>query len=117
MIKISAEDMIDEAICVLQDGGWIRGHAHTNEGYCTLGALAQARRFLVMRMMRSHGGELDADVWTVASQAYSDALGRILQQINGCSTYLSSVPNWNDNLARDADEVIEMLKLAKEQQL
>jgi hypothetical protein len=114
MIKISAEDMIDEAIRIVQDGGWIRGHAHTAEGHCVMGAFSTARINLVMR---ARGDVTYQEAWAVSARAYIDAMTKVNHQINHRVSCQISIPSWNDNLARDADEVIEMLKLAKDQQL
>lgn len=85
-------DVIDNAIQLLLEEGWIRGASHTSMGYCLTGALTEGW---------INTGEGDHKM-NVAFQAVINELGS------------SGLSYWNDHMARDRDHVLEVLKLANE---
>lgn len=98
-------DLIDRAIGYLHEG-WIRGSARTTKGYCVLGALHAAANY-PDRLVDS----------TEAQQNHADidlARAAILKQIRRDLPHVHDIAMWNDEYAADADEVLEVLKLASE---
>lgn len=85
-------DVIDNAIQLLLEEGWIRGAAHTSMGYCLAGALTAGW---------VNTGERDHKM-NAAFHAVIEELGT------------SGLSYWNDHTARDRDDVVELLKLANE---
>jgi hypothetical protein len=96
--------LIDKAIELLQEHGWIRYAAHTENGFCVMGAMMRAAC-----MTQSSGRDLH--------DAY-EALGRVITPGYGSIGPAQLILHfWNDDPhlgPRDADEVIEKLKLAGE---
>ena len=88
-------EVMDRAIDILREGGWTRGATEDNGQHCLLGALWEAEKQL------SYGGAHYINVHMV---------WRVLQTHH----HASNIPMWNDYVARDADEVIGVLKLAGE---
>jgi hypothetical protein len=84
--------LIDKAIELLQDEGWIRGASHTSMGYCLSGALT--------------------DGWILTGQSEKEfhwALRAVMYEVAR-----PGLTYWNDHIARDRDHVLEVLKLAGE---
>lgn len=95
--------LIDKAIELLQDHGWIRYAAHTENGFCVMGAMMRAAC-----MTQSSGRDLCA--------AY-EALRNEIGPYGAIGPAQLILHFWNDDPylgPRDADEVIEKLKLANE---
>lgn len=98
-------ELTDRTIALLQEKGWVRYDIENDQGYCVLGALGVANS----RMAGAHD-ERRRQMGRVI-----EAIGRVLR--TRCETRIESyndIPYWNDQVARDADEVIEVLKLAGE---
>lgn len=85
-------ELIDSTIQLIQEKGWVRGAAHTRQGFCLVGA---------MHTVWCNTGEGE-DELHVAMLAVIAVLGRV------------DVTIWNDHEARDVDHVLEVLKLANE---
>lgn len=84
--------LIDRVIKLLQDDGWIKGRSRSAEGWCLMGAIQEA-------WLDTEGGE----------EELRSAMRAIISL-----TKSSDLPYWNDFIARDADHVLEVLKLAGE---
>lgn len=113
--------LIDKAIDLLREHGWIRGAARTVDGFCISGALEQAALDLhyanglhTCKPSNRERAELLAH-GTVASRDLDRARHLVDAAINRhtCGGWTSTVP-WNDHGCRDADEAIEVMKLASE---
>lgn len=99
-------ELIDRAIGFLHEG-WVRGAAHTTEGYCVLGALHAAANYQDRLLSSTEAQQRNADLdWARAA---------VLEQIRRTTPHVGDIAVWNDRYAEDADEVIGVLKLANEQ--
>jgi hypothetical protein len=106
--------LIDKAIELLRDEGWIRGAAHSPEGFCLMGALDEASRRVYLHQSYDTapvGLTLPHSVrWRYELAAAS--LAKVIRRVTGRSY---SVPEFNDTRCKNIDEAIEMLKLASEE--
>lgn len=93
--------LIDKAIELLRERGWIRGAEHTYQGFCLRGALRTA-------------ANLTASSCQSSAAAYGWAERACEERIYQLRGTRMSIPAWNDNYAADVDEVIGLLKLAGE---
>lgn len=100
-------ELTDRAIGLLQEKGWIRYDVESEHGYCMLGALGAANSRL--------GGQ--AEERRLGMERILRSIYQVLNN-RGCRDIsygsYTDIPYWNDQVARDADEVIEVLKLAGE---
>lgn len=97
--------LIERAIELIREYGWIR-YANSNQnGYCMDGALAAAAR--------ENLAEVDSN-----EQRYERyrQLSQVRQQVEEIllSRCHASIIDFNDDICRDADEAIEVLKLAND---
>lgn len=105
-----AEQMVDGAIDYLHEHGWTRGALEDNIGrVCLLGALAHGRLKVVISLGRFTKRRQRQVEW-----AWLDMNRAVLQVIERRSDAVQ-IEQWNDVFAKNADEVIEVLKLAKEE--
>lgn len=103
----TAAELIDKAIEVINEKGWCRGVLENKQGQvCTLGALEQARFQL--------NQERAANEVFAAIRAYVSAKHAIGEVVAERSPQCSNIPTWNDVYAESADDVIEVLKIARE---
>lgn len=95
----------DEAIRILEEHGWIRDEYVNDRGACLAEAIHRAVQHVVVTAARRSA--VLAEVRT--------ALGRVLtRRIGRPCVGPWDVEDWNDEVARDVDEVIEVLKLTGE---
>jgi len=96
-------DVADAAIDRLHEKGWSRGRFTNASGqHCLVGAVMYA---VPMRKGVSYKPQ--------RAELY-EALVRVIPVDYACGTTREQVMRWNDCDARDADDVIEKLKLARE---
>ena len=102
-------EVIDRAIEVLREKGWVRGSLYDpiTGRFCLNGALGVATGLLDADNHHL-GGLTHPDEWARRTAAFHDAQQAIVAHVG------TTVPHWNDHKARDVDEVIEVLKLAGE---
>jgi hypothetical protein len=84
--------LIDRIIKLLQEDGWIKGKARSPEGWCLMGAMQEA-------WLDTGGVEEELRVAVRAIRSLTET---------------PDLTYWNDFIARDADHVLEVLKLAGE---
>lgn len=91
-------ELVERAIAELRERGWVRCELMDDFGrVCLLGALQVAATTVDCTQHNQ-----------VVLEAY-----RVLLEKHGYDKF-DSVEDWNDNHAKDVDEVIELLKLAGE---
>lgn len=104
----TAADLIDKAIEVINEKGWCQNTMENEHGQvCTLGALERARHQLF------HGLQESAEVFA-SIRNYVDAKHAIGEVIAARVPHSTNIPTWNDVYAESADDVIEVLKIARE---
>ena len=93
--------VIDKAIAIINEHGWTRRMEHNirTGGYCMRGALKRAAK------------EVDEHRWTYLFEQSELTVNRIL---HGRQHY-QGIPRWNDHYAQGADDVLGVLKLAREE--
>jgi hypothetical protein len=106
--------LIDKAIELLQDIGWIQGTAWEpprpeqglRGGYCMTGAMDRATELLYA------GNEFEGR--RKRQIAYAMVAQAIGEQEKLAEEDVPDIPDWNDCYCKDADQAIEMFKYANE---
>lgn len=98
---------LDKAIEVLHEKGWVRGMLRAQDGrVCAVGALVEAAKLSAPLLYSSEPGQ--------AMQLMNAAERLMHEQLLQRGERFDGVMTWNDYTARDVDEVIEVMKLARE---
>lgn len=122
MNESQVEKILDRAIDAINENGWCRNTLMDDNGHvCMLGALEIAQVQMRNELVDLLGNQQDAYVRSI--RLLGEAERRIAQllkerDLRGALLHklpADMIPEWNDYRAKDADEVIEVLKLAKEQ--
>lgn len=92
-------NIIEQGIENIEKYGWIRNDLGSpEEGFCMLGSLL------------CHGGDLTEEQYAPAYIALTqELLSRGVEQVQG---WLVLPADFNDNVAKDVDEVIDVMKHA-----
>lgn len=107
-------EIINKAIDILRTKGWTKGvlHDRVTGQYCTEGAINAATLF-TCRDQRGRFLPMSERIQrkAVVKNAIEDVISSLDCECSRCRT---SIVAWNDQIAKDVDEVIGVLKLAGE---
>jgi hypothetical protein len=96
-VGMTAPDILEGAAEVLAVHKWGRGHYQAGDNYCALGAMRAA---------------LPADYRHASVSLLAGAAPEFQRAMDSLARHVDCwwIPSWNDDIAKDADEVIEALR-------
>ncbi len=107
MTTISTREVLEEAITILETGGWIQGTYDDGRSHCAVGALVAAAQGLGAPCEKTSACPCAACT-SIFYPSVTEAKRAILSHAPG----YCSVEQWNDSLGRTSKDVEQTFKLA-----